>query len=77
MVLTRTQGGGARRKEKYKDRARIFKRVWGPRMDSASLCSLAGRYDNPLPTRYLVPILFKNSSSIHCTVGTVAKLYVE
>ncbi len=25
-------------------------------MNSASLCSLAGRYDNPIPTRFLVPI---------------------
>jgi hypothetical protein len=33
----------------------------GPRnrfqgMNSASLCSLAGRYDNPLPLRFLAPI---------------------
>jgi hypothetical protein len=33
-------------------------------MNSASLCSLAGRYDNPIPTRFLAPHrLFKNSSS--------------
>ncbi len=25
-------------------------------MNSAGLCSLAGRYDNPIPTRYLAPI---------------------
>jgi hypothetical protein len=25
-------------------------------MNSASLCSLAGRYDNPIPTRFLAPI---------------------
>jgi hypothetical protein len=25
-------------------------------MNSASLCSLAGRYDNPIPTRFLDPI---------------------
>ena len=24
--------------------------------DSASLCSLAGRYDNPVPSRFLAPI---------------------
>ena len=24
--------------------------------NSASLCSLAGRYDNPIPTRFLAPI---------------------
>jgi hypothetical protein len=25
-------------------------------INTASLCSLAGRYDNPIPTRFLVPI---------------------
>jgi hypothetical protein len=35
----------------------------GPRnlfqgMNSASLCSLAGRYDNPIPPRFLAPIDF-------------------
>ncbi len=25
-------------------------------MNSASLCNLAGRYDNPIPTRFLAPI---------------------
>jgi hypothetical protein len=24
-------------------------------IDSASLCSMAGRYDNPIPTRFLAP----------------------
>ncbi len=34
-------------------------------MNSAGLCSLAGRYDNPIPTRFLAPIdCFKNSSSV-------------
>jgi hypothetical protein len=36
-------------------------------MNSASLCSLAGRYDNHIPTRFLAPSyyrLFKNSSSV-------------
>jgi hypothetical protein len=27
-------------------------------MNSASLCSLAGRYDNPIPPRFLAPIDF-------------------
>jgi hypothetical protein len=27
-------------------------------MNSASLCSLAGRYDNPFPPRFLAPIDF-------------------
>ncbi len=25
-------------------------------MNSVSLCSLAGQYDNPIPTRFLAPI---------------------
>ncbi len=33
-------------------------------MNSARLCSLAGRYDNPIPPRSLAPIDFKNSSSV-------------
>ncbi len=42
-------------------------RNWFQGMNSASLCSLAGRYDNTIPSRFLsVPSphrLFKNSSS--------------
>jgi hypothetical protein len=57
-VLDRDKGRGA---GVGKYRARIFKRLWSSGIDSkgknsASLCSLAGRYDNPIP-------LFKNSSS--------------
>jgi hypothetical protein len=42
-------------------RARIF--IMGPRyrfqgIKSASLYSLAGRYDNPIPPRFLAPIDF-------------------
>jgi hypothetical protein len=42
-------------------RARIFKCFMDPMnrfqgIKSASLCSLAGRYDNPIPTRFLAPI---------------------
>jgi hypothetical protein len=49
-------GGGLLRK---KNRNGIFKLLRSPGIDSASLCSLAGRYDNPyIPTRFL--------SSIHC-----------
>ncbi len=33
-------------------------------INSARLCSLAGRYDNPIPTRFLAHTrLFKNSST--------------
>jgi len=40
---------------------RIFKLLRSPRIDSkgtnsSRLCSLAGRYDNPIPTRSLAPI---------------------
>jgi hypothetical protein len=45
------------------DPARIFKRLWTMEsrnrfqgMNSARLCSLAARYDNPIPTRFLAPI---------------------
>ncbi len=33
-------------------------RNWCQGINSASLCSLAGRYDNPIPTRCLAPIDF-------------------
>jgi hypothetical protein len=42
-------------------RARISKLLWSPGIDSTnspSLCSLAGRYDNPIPARFLAPIDF-------------------
>ncbi len=37
-------------------RGSISKLFWSPGIDSASLCSLAGRYDNPIPTRFLALI---------------------
>jgi hypothetical protein len=38
-------------------RARIFfKLLRSPGINSASLCSLAGQYDNPIPTRFLAPL---------------------
>ncbi len=33
-------------------------RNWFQGMNSASLCSLAGQYDNPIPPRFLAPIDF-------------------
>ncbi len=42
-------------KEEKKVRARIFKVLRSPVIHSASLCSLAGRYNNPTPTRFLAP----------------------
>ncbi len=42
------------------NRAGIFKRLWSPGIDSASLYILAGRYDCHNPTRFLAPYrLFK------------------
>jgi hypothetical protein len=43
------------------DRARNFKRLWSPEIDSkewipAAYVALAGRYDNPIPPRILAPI---------------------
>ncbi len=40
---------------------RIFKRLWSPGIDSKewirpAYVALAGRYDNPIPTRFLAPI---------------------
>jgi hypothetical protein len=41
--------------------ARIFKRLWSPEIDSKewippAYVAVAGRYDNPIPPRYLAPI---------------------
>ncbi len=46
--------------------ARICERLWSLGIDSASLCSLAGRYDNTIPTRFLAPI---DCSKIPALVG--------
>jgi hypothetical protein len=47
----------------------IFKLLSSPGIDSASLCSPAGRYDNPIPTRFLAPawIVLKSSTDL-CTL---------
>ncbi len=37
-------------------RARIFKLLKSPRIDSKKSIPPAGRYDNPIPTRFLAPI---------------------
>jgi hypothetical protein len=34
----------------------IFKLLWIPGIDSGNLRSLAGLYNNPIPTRFLAPI---------------------
>ncbi len=43
--------------------------------DSASLCSLAGRYDNPIPARFLAPIDCSKIPALKCfSVSTVAAI---
>ncbi len=61
-----------------KYRARIFKRLWSRGIDSKEwippiLCSLAGRYDNPIPTRFLVHINCLKISALH----TIQKRFVR
>ncbi len=43
----------------------IFKLLRSPGIDSASLCSLAGRYDNPITTRFLAPIDCSKIPALH------------
>jgi hypothetical protein len=40
-------------RETWVHRDDIFKLLRSPGIDSSSLCSLAVRYDNPIPTRFL------------------------
>ncbi len=45
-------------------------------MNSASLCSLAGRYDNPIPTWFLAPIdCLKFQLCIFFTIEIVWQVY--
>ncbi len=37
-------------------------------INSASLCSMAGRYDNPIPTPCLAPIDFLKIPALECTL---------
>jgi hypothetical protein len=39
-----------------------------PGIDSASLCSLAARYDNAIPTRFLAPIDCYKITALYSTV---------
>ncbi len=45
-------------------------RNWFQGMNSANLCSLAGRYDNPIPHRFLAPIDFLK-------IPALESLYIE
>jgi hypothetical protein len=65
----------------------VFLNVYGaqesiPRNNSASLCSLADWYDNPIPTRFLAPIdglkipaLNRNSDASYATVFRISKCF--
>jgi hypothetical protein len=43
-------------------------------MNSASLCSLAGRYDNPIPPRFLAPIDFLKIPAQRAREGEISHL---
>ncbi len=46
-------------------------------IDSASLCSLAGRHDNPIPTRFLAPIVvlkFQHWLKVH---GVILESFIK
>ncbi len=52
-------------------RTRIFKLLRGPEnrfqvINSAGICSLTGRYDNPFPTRFLSHIKWLNIPALYC-----------
>jgi hypothetical protein len=48
----------------------IFKLLKSSGIDSTSLCSRAGRYDTPVPSRFLVPIhCYKTPSTALMTIG--------
>jgi hypothetical protein len=53
-------------------------RNWFPGMNSASLCSLAGRYDNPIPPRFLALIDFLKipAQNTHTTALLQYKVFV-
>jgi hypothetical protein len=61
----------------YKLRARIFKLLRSPGIDSACLCSLAGRYDNPIHTRFPSPMdCSKIPAQTPLSCGLVIRLQV-
>ncbi len=52
----RVQCVAQRRHFLLRGQRRYFKLLWSLGIDSASLCSLAGRYNNLILTRFLTPI---------------------
>jgi hypothetical protein len=54
----------------------VFLNLYGARnrcqgINSASLCSMAGRYDNPIPTRCIAPIDFLKNPALYSVRLTV------
>ncbi len=65
MVLTSTKGGVNKGEEKASvgpETETVFLnfykslKIWSAGIDAANLCGLAGRCDNPIPTRFLAPM---------------------
>ncbi len=57
--------------EAGKNRDGILKLLRSPGIDSASLCRLAGRYDNSIPTLFLAPIDCSKIPAKESTLGTL------
>jgi hypothetical protein len=45
-------------------------------MNSASLCNLAGRYDNPIPPRFVAPIDFLKIPALACRYNNLIPTYL-
>jgi hypothetical protein len=56
------------RQHSFYTRDSIFKLLKSPGIDVNSLCSLAGWYENPIPTRFLAPIDYSK-------IPAVAQIY--
>jgi hypothetical protein len=48
-----------------------------PGINFAGLCSLAGRYDDPIPTRFLVPIDFSKIPALAAQHGGIWFLGID
>ncbi len=74
-----TPGPSSIRSVKSLAGARIFKLLRSPRIDSKEpippgRVALAGRYDNPVPTRFLAPVDCKKNSSTVPVLGLFHRL---
>ncbi len=50
-------------------------RNWFQGMNSASLCNLAGRYNNPIPPRFVAPIDFLKIPALACRYDNLIPSY--